>query len=163
MSHLPASAPATTGEAFAHINTVTAPTLDDLKLMVYLEASGQTAYYELAKASDSAEVRALLEANGREEMAHAHRVAKAIELISGEPFPVPAAAENPYAKPSGRTTIDRALMQYLVTAENNGNDLYESWAKATANPEAAALFRQNGKEEIRHGERAAQAMALLPA
>ena len=40
MSQLPSSAPRNAGEAFAHINAVTKPTLDDLKLMVFLEASG---------------------------------------------------------------------------------------------------------------------------
>ena len=37
---IPAGAPATIGEAFAHINAVTAPSIDDLKVMVLLEAAG---------------------------------------------------------------------------------------------------------------------------
>ncbi len=50
-----------------------------------------------------------------------------------------------------------------MNAENNGNTLYDTWASHTANAEAAALLRQNGKEEVRHGERAAEAMALVGA
>ena len=41
--------PESAGEAFKHINAVTAPTLDDLKLMVYLEASGEIGYGDLAR------------------------------------------------------------------------------------------------------------------
>jgi rubrerythrin len=162
MSQLPAGAPQTAGEAFAHINAVTAPTIDDLKLMVFLEASGLTAYYEIAETATDPEIRQLLEANGREEMAHAHRVAKVIKLLSGEDFEPPAAEDNRYAVPSGRK-VDRDLLDFLVTAENNGCALYETWADHIGHPEAAALLRQNGKEEIRHGERARQASALLAA
>ena len=162
MNRLPANAPDNTGAAFAHINAVTAPTIDDLKLMVYLEASGLTAYEELAASAPNAAIAELLRANGREEMAHAHRLSKVIKQLTGEDFPPPDAAENPYAGPSGRG-VDRAMLEFLVQAENNGNDLYETWALNTADATVAALLRQNGKEEIRHGERAAEAIALLDA
>jgi len=99
MSQLPASAPEKAGEAFAHINAVISPTLDDLKLMVFLEASGLAAYYELAESAPNAEVRSLLEANGREELAHAHRVSKVIKILSGEDFPPPNAEDNRYVGP----------------------------------------------------------------
>jgi hypothetical protein len=144
MSQLPASAPRNAGEAFAHINAVVSPTIDDLKLMVFLEASGLSAYDELARSAPNDEVRGLLEANGREEMAHAHRVAKVIKILTGEDFPPPRAEDNRYVGPVGRP-LDRDLLNYLVTAE------------------AAELLRQNGKEELRHGERAKQAAQLLPA
>ena len=160
MSQLPDSAPDNAGAAFAHINAVVSPTIDDLKLMVFLEASGLTAYEELARSASKPEIGELLRANGREEMAHAHRVSKVIKQLTGEDFPPPSAENNRYAKPSGRAA-DREMLEYLVAAENNGNDLYETWAKNTSDAEAAALLRQNGKEEVRHAERAAQAIALL--
>jgi rubrerythrin len=160
MSRLPPSAPDTPGAAFAHINAVVSPTIDDLKLMVFLEAAGQTGYEELAATAPNEEVGRLLRANGREELAHAHRVAKVIERLSGEPFPPPAPADNPYAKPSGRS-VDRTILQYLVAAEDGGGALYDTWASHTADPEAAALLRQNAKEERLHGERATQALALI--
>jgi len=160
MSQLPASAPEGVGEAFAHLNAVTTPSVDDLKMMVFLEASGQVAYAELAQSADNAEVRKLLEANGREEMAHAHRVAKVIKLLSGEAFDVPAAADNRYAKPSGRK-VDRAVLEMLVAAETNGRNLYDVWADNLVNAEAAELLRQNGLEETRHGDRAQKALELL--
>lgn len=160
MSKLPSYMPENAGEAFKHINAVTKPTIDDLKLMVYLEASGQVAYGELAASAPNRAVATLLEANGREEVAHAHRVANAIRVLTGEAFGVPAAAENPYAKPLGRK-LDRTILEYLVAAENNGKTLYDTWADNTANQEAAALFRQNGIEEAKHGARAQEAIGLM--
>jgi rubrerythrin len=154
--------PESAGEAFKHINAVTVPTIDDLKLMVYLEASGQVAYGEMADSAPNDAVAKLLNANGREEVAHAHRVAKAIRAISGEDFQVPAPADNPYARPSGRK-VDRAILEYLVNAENFGKTLYDTWADNTANDEAASLFRQNGIEEARHGARAQKAIGLMEA
>jgi rubrerythrin len=162
MSQLPASAPEKAGEAFAHINAVVSPTLDDLKLMVFLEASGLAAYQDLARSAPNAEVRDLLEANGREELAHAHRVAEVIKILSGEDFPPPRPEDNRYVGPVTRP-LDRALLNGLVTAEDNGEALYRTWAENIGNAEAAALLLQNGKEELRHGERAKQAAELLPA
>ena len=162
MSQLPASAPERAAEAFAHINAVVSPTIDDLKLMVFLEASGLAAYNELAGSAPNAEVRDLLEANGREELAHAHRVSKVIKLLTGEDFPPPGPQDNRYVGPIGRA-LDRDLLNYLVSAEDNGNTLYQTWAENIGNAEAADLLRQNGKEELRHGERAKQAAQLLPA
>jgi rubrerythrin len=162
MSQLPASAPASPGAAFAHLNAVASPTLDDLKLMVYIEASGQQAYFDLARSAPNDEVRSLLEANGREEVAHAHRVASVIKLLSGEDFAVPKADDNPYVKPSTRP-VDRAVLESMVGAEDKGCTLYETWAANVDHPEAASLLRLNAREETRHGERAAQALALLGA
>ena len=160
MSTAPKFMPESAGEAFKHINAVSAPTIDDLKLMVYLEASGQVGYGDLARSAPNDAVAQLLNANGREEVAHAHRVAKAIRVIYGEEFSVPEPAENPYAK-SAHRALDRSVLEGLVRAENNGKTLYDTWADNTANVEAAELFRQNGIEEAKHGARAHEAIALL--
>jgi rubrerythrin len=160
MSQLPASSPKSASAAFAYINAVVSPTIDDLKLMVFLEASSLNAYEELAASAPNDSVRDLLRANGREELAHAHRVTKVIKRLTGEDFPPPSAEDNPYAVPSGRR-VDRQVLEYLVSAENNGNNLYEAWASHTSDAEAAALLRQNGKEEVLHGQRASEAIALL--
>jgi rubrerythrin len=161
-SELPASAPDKTGAAFAHINAVTAPTVDDLKMMVFLEASGLTGYYGLAAGSANPEIRALLEANGREELAHAHRVAKVIELLTGTPFAPPADADNRYVSAQA-PALTREILTSLVTSENNGRSLYDSWADNIGHAEAAKLLRQNGIEEVVHAERAAKALALMDA
>jgi rubrerythrin len=160
MSKPPSYMPANAGEAFKHINAVTTPTIDDLKLMVYLEASGQVGYGDLANGAPNEAVARLLNANGREEVAHAHRVAKAIRAIYGEDFQVPEPKDNPYARSSARK-LDRAILEGLVRAENNGKTLYDTWADNTTNAEAAELFRQNGIEEAKHGARAQEAIGLL--
>jgi rubrerythrin len=162
MSRLPPDAPDSAAEAFARINAVVQPTIDDFKLMVYLEASAKDAYFEMAQTAPTPQIAELLQANGREELAHAHRVANVIKLISGEDFVVPAPHDNRYVAATGRK-IDRAVLEMLVGAENNGNALYETWASHTQNPEAAALLLQNGREEVRHGERVSTALALLGA
>jgi rubrerythrin len=159
---LPAGAPASLGEAFGHINSVTAPTLDDLKIMVLLEAAGLELYRGMASGTDNPAVAALLEHNGREEMAHAHRVSKAIKAISGEDFPPPEAADNPYLDgPMLSVPMSPDGLRGLAQGEFGGEKLYETWAANSPNPEAARLFRLNGGEEREHGDRLLEAAGLL--
>ncbi len=161
---IPAGSPQTLGEAFGHIYTIETPTIDDLKVMVLVEAAGLTLYENTAKATDNQAVKDLLLRNGREEMAHAHRVSKAIRAISGEDFPPPAAADNPYLKaPVPSTPVTAEGLIKTSEAEFGGDALYAKWADRIGNEEAAALFRQNGKEESDHGNRLLQAAALLAA
>src|SRR4051794_22047274 len=127
MSTRPSYMPDSAGEAFKHINAVTDPTIDDLKLMVYLEASGKVGYGELVDTAPNDRVAQLLAANGREEVAHAHRVANVIRILTGEDFKVPADSDNPYTKKSGRA-FDKATLEYLVNAEFFGDKLYHIWA-----------------------------------
>ena len=162
MSQLPADAPDNARDAFARINAVKAPSIDDLKLMVFIEASARSAYYELAETAPSPEIAELLQANGREELAHAHRVSKAIKILSGEDFEPPAEADNPYVMRTGRI-LDKAILERLVVAEQGGDDLYATWADHTPNAEAAAIFRLNGSEEMRHAGRATKALELIGA
>lgn len=159
---VPPGAPATIGEAFAHINAVDKPTVHQLKVMVLLEAAGQELYRNMAAGTDHADVIAILEHNGREELAHGHRVAKAIRAISGEDYLPPAAADNPYlAGPIPTTPLTAAGLRGLAQGEFAGEALYEKWAANIGNDEAARLFRQNGKEEADHGDRLVAAAALL--
>lgn len=161
-SLLPAGAPATLGEAFALINGLESPGVDDLKVMVLVEAAGLDLYKGMASGTDNPQVAALLLHNGREEMAHAHRVAKAIKSISGEDFPPPDAADNPYCAgpmPSMAVTIEG--LKSLAESEFGGEAMYEMWASNSTDPEAARLFRLNGKEEAEHGGRLLEAAALL--
>jgi rubrerythrin len=161
---IPAGSPQTLSEAFGHIYTIETPTIDDLKVMVLVEAAGLTLYEETAKGTDNQAVKDLLNHNGREEMAHAHRVSKAIRAISGEDFPPPAAADNPYlVGPIPSTPVTAEGLIKTSEAEFGGDALYERWASGIGNEEAAALFRQNGKEESDHGNRLLEAAALLSA
>ena len=164
MIELPAGAPATLGEAFAHIGTVTAPGVMDMKVMSLVEAAAMTLYYKTAETAEDPRVADLLKRNGREEMLHGQRVALAIKAVSGEDFFVPMAEDNPYLQagsgPIGEITKDG--LTKLSVGEFAGEGLYETWASNTANAEAARLFRLNGKEETDHGNRLLEAAALLP-
>lgn len=118
----------------------------------------------VAAGTDNAAVAALLYHNGREEMAHAHRVAKAIAAISGEEFLPPEPADNPYlatALPAMPATAQ--ALRGLAKGEFSGETLYETWAANTANADAARLFRLNGREETDHGNRLIEAAELLEA
>ena len=155
--------PKTAAEAGAYIFTVTKPTLDDLKVMVLLEASGQGFYAALAEAAPNEEIRALLAKNGQEEMGHAHRVARVIKQIFSEDFPPPGPEANPYyMKPAG-LAVTGEMLDGITQGETAGEALYDGWATYLGDEEAARQLRQNGKEERGHGERAQQAKALLPA
>lgn|GEM_PF-155146 len=161
MSGLPENMPADGDAAFAHIGTVTTPSVDDLKIMVCLEASGQGFYQALADAAPNEEAADLLARSGREEMAHAHRLIRVIKMLNGEDFAVPGPDENPYyAVPEGiAPTPD--LMATIAEGEYGGEALYEGWAQALGDPEMGKLLRQNGKEEKGHGERAEHVAILL--
>ena len=165
MHDIPAGAPATMNEAFKHIAGLDDPSVEDLKVMVLLEAAGLKLYQNLAAGADREDVVALLLHNGREELAHAHRVAKAIGKLTGADYPVPAPEENPYLagpQPAPKpVTVE--LLRSLAQGEYGGETLYERWASHCPNVEAAALFRLNGREETQHGARLEQAADLLSA
>lgn len=162
---LEAGQPQTIGEAFAHIGTLKAPTIADLKVMVLVEAASEALYRRTAEGTDNAAVIDLLHHNGREEMKHAHRVSQAIGLIGGGEFLPPAAADNPYlaggAFPFAAVTPE--ALRKLAQGEFGGEALYEGWAASIDNAEAATLLRQNGAEEADHGNRLLEAAALLEA
>lgn len=161
-TRLPAGAKPTLGEAFAHINSLSAPSVDDLKVMVLLEAAGEDLYLQMASGTDDAQIKAIFALHGRQEMGHAHRVAKAIQAISGEEFPPPQPADNPYLTgPVPTAPITAEALRGLAQGEFAGEDLYERWASNAGNEEAARLFRLNGQEETAHGNRLLEAAALL--
>ena len=164
MQDLPPGAPATLGEAFGLINATTHPSVDVLKVMVLVEAAGKRLYEDMADQVENPAIKALLCHNGREELAHAHRVARAIGALTGSDYPVPPPEANPYlAVVASPRPVTVAMLTGLAAAEFGGEALYEQWATTIGNAEAAALFRQNGAEESQHGARVQQAAALLAA
>ena len=66
MINLPDDAPKTLGEAFARINSVTAPTITDLKVMVLVDAAGQTRYEKNAEGATHPPVKAPPKQTGQE-------------------------------------------------------------------------------------------------
>jgi rubrerythrin len=164
MKHLPEGAPATLSEAFALVNAKTHPTLLDLQIMALTEAASKELYRAMADAASLPAVQELLMANGREELAHAHRVSRAIGLLTGTDFPIPAAEDNPYLSlPVPPRPVSATMLAGLAQSEQAGHDLYQVWADNCSHPQAAELLRQNGREEIQHGQRLRQAAALMNA
>ena len=164
MHELPHGAPATLGEAFGLINATTHPDLTVLKVMVLVEAAGKRLYEDMADQVADPAIKALLCHNGREELAHAHRVAKAIGALTGSDYPVPGPEANPYlASPAPAKPVTVEMLAGIAAAEFGGEALYATWADNIGNAEAAALFRLNGAEESQHGERLQLAAALLAA
>lgn len=161
MSTLPADMPDTFESALEHLASVAVPTMDDFKLMVYLEAGGQGFYAGLAEGAPNDDIKALFEKSGREELAHAHRVSRVIEKLSGETFGVPEPADNPYYAPPQGLAVTAELLATIAQGEFGGETLYEGWAASVDDEEAAKLLRQNGKEERMHGERAEEIIGLL--
>ncbi len=162
-AQLPEGAPATLMEAFGHIVAVKTPSINDLKVMVLVEAAGLEVYRQTAAQFDHPGVRALLIENGYDEFKHSLRVSDAIRAMTGEDFPSPSPADNPYLKgeiPAFGEATAAALLG-LSQAEFGGKDLYEGWAVHCGNEEAARLFRMNGQEEADHGGRLVEAAKLL--
>jgi rubrerythrin len=158
---LPPGAPATSKEAFAYIGAVRSPTINDMKVMVLVEASAKGMYDDLANAASVPAVAELLCANGREELGHAYRVSKAIKVLTGEAYPVPDLADNPYYEPMQNVSLSREMLEGLATLEAAGEPLYEAWAASVGDEDAAAIFRLNGAEETGHGRRMQEAAALM--
>lgn len=155
--------PRTIREAFAHIGTVCAPTLADIKVMVLVEAASEMLYRKTAEGTDRADVIELLHTNGTEEMKHAHRAAEVVRLLGGGDYPPPPPEANPYlaggAFPFAPVTPD--ALRKLAEGEFGGEALYDGWAAHVGHDEAAALLRANGVEETDHGNRLLRAAALL--
>ena len=161
MTSKPDNMPPDFESALGYIMSVAAPTLDDFKLMAYVEAGGEAFYAGLANGAPNPQIKDLLAKNGREERAHANRLKRVIEKLSGDNFEVPEPADNPYhAEPEG-VPVDADFLDFLIDAENGGDALYQDWASTVEDDECAGLLRQNGKEETTHAERAKEMKALL--
>ncbi|HSB95004.1 MAG TPA: ferritin-like domain-containing protein [Spongiibacteraceae bacterium] len=162
MSAIPAGYPDNQMEAFALLATRDKLSIDDLKILALLETAGEAFYFAAAAAVDNPEAKALLTRNGQEERGHAHRVLKAITLMGGEPYTLPDAEGNPYIQPMQLDgMISSELLAMIAQGEQDGDLQYQTWAAAEANEEIAKIYRQNGSEETRHGERVAQVATLL--
>ncbi|MDB5394987.1 MAG: hypothetical protein JWM91_2493 [Rhodospirillales bacterium] len=161
MSKLPAHLPQTVDGASAHIYTVTTPSADDLKLMVFLEAAGQGFYGAFAEAAPNDEIRAIFNKNGQEEVGHAHRVSRALKLLFNEDFDVPEPADNPYYAWPKDVVLSKDMISGIAQQELAGDALYDLWATNLGHEEASRLLRRNGKEEKGHGERMQRAAGML--
>jgi rubrerythrin len=158
---LPADLPADFETAFRKLSALERLDVEDMKLMVLLETAGDPLYQKLAELAPDDEARALLRQNGREETAHAHRLARAIEILGGGPYEIPSLDDNPYAEPPAIPELGAGLLRGVVEAERAGDAMYQRYADHEPDVEVAALLRQNGREELRHGERVERVIEIL--
>lgn len=158
---LPETIPADFASALAHLESREQLGTEEMKLMVLLETAGEPLYQALAALAPQGEARDLLLANGREETAHAHRLARAIEIATGEPYEMPPIEDNPYRQPPPFSALTPELLAGIVSGETQGDAGYQQWADREPNPEIAELLRQNGREETRHGERVTRVAEIL--
>lgn len=163
MDNLPANPPADFVAALAHLTSRERLDLEDMKLMILLECAGEPLYQRLAELVDDPASQQLLRQNGREETAHAHRLGRAIEILTGEPFEIPSLEQNPYAAPPAVEKVDAAVLEGVAAGERSGDLSYQRYADHEPNPEVAELLRQNGREESRHGQRVEQVLERMRA
>ncbi len=148
--------------ASAAIATVDVLDVEAMELLFRLECSGEDFYNALADRIGDDRAADLLRRNGREEMGHARRLERAIAIkLGGEYAPSDAVRER-FAIPLP-DTISNDLLPIIVKAELDGDAGYQRWADAESDPEVAHLLRLNGREETVHGERVAEALAILEA
>lgn len=133
-----------------------------LELLYKLECSGEDFYNLLADRIGDERAAELFRRNGREELGHARRVARAIALKQGADFQTSAELQDryPITLPD---TIDAAMLPMIVQGEMAGDAGYQKWADNEPDPEVARLLRLNGREETLHGERVTEVMAILGA
>ncbi len=146
--------------AGAALNGVDTLDVDALRLLYRLECSGEDFYNGVADRIGDERAAELLRQNGREEIAHANRLRRAIVVKLGhdyEPadedlvrFPAPLPDE---------ITVD--LLPLIVQGELDGDAGYQRWADHEPDPEVERLLRLNGREETLHAERVGQVIAIL--
>jgi rubrerythrin len=156
--------PKTTGEAFARIGAFKdgGVTIDDLKLLALVEAIGKALYDDLATRAPNAEVKALLEQHGREELRHGERLSEVIEHLTGEPFPIPPLDQIPFYTPLDPMPVTRESLNGLAQGEFSGKELYNGVASSFTDPKALAVFTLNGDEEAEHGRNILAIIDQLP-
>ena len=161
MSTIPTGYPTDQAQAFAFLGSRKKLSIDDLKILALLELSGESFYLAAADAIDNEQAKSLLMRNGQEERGHAHRLLKAISLLGGE-FELPSNENNPYVQPMNLEGIlNVEILDMIRQGEFDGDLQYQNWADAEENEEVAKLYRLNGREETRHGERVKEVCALL--
>jgi len=150
---------ASASQALAALDQLDVPALE---LMYKLECSGEDFYNLLADRIGNDDVAALFRRNAKEELGHARRIARAITIKQGHEFePTPELQER--YEVSLPEVIDPSMLPFIVAGEQAGDAGYQGWADHETDPQVARLLRLNGREETLHGERVAEAIAILEA
>ena len=147
---------ASAAQALAELDHLDVPAME---LMYKLECSGEDFYNALADRIGDDRAADLLRKNGREELGHARRVQRAIQIKVPGYEPSAEVLER-FSIPLP-DTISPDLLPVIVQAEIDGDAGYQKWADNESDPDVARLLRLNGREETTHGERVTQAIAIL--
>ena len=131
-----------------------------MRLLYRVERAGESFYNGVADRIGDPRAAELLRRNGREERGHAERVRRAIGIKLGQAFDPSAEDLAPYPVPLP-PTIPVAIFPQIVQAELDGDVGYQRWADREDDPEVQRLLRLNGREEMVHGDRVRQVIAIL--
>lgn len=125
-----------------------------------VERTGERFYELLAERVGNDEAAELLRRNGREELAHARRIAKAIEISLGHEWTPSDDIERILEVPLP-DEIPVEVFKAVVKGELNGDVGYQKWADNEPNEDIAKLLRLNGREETIHANRVQDVIAIL--
>lgn len=135
--------------------------VDDLRLMLLLKSGGSAFYEELAAKASHPVASDLLRRNGREEGVHAHRLKRAIEVLTGNEYAIPSALENPFSNFAAVPVCSRTILEIVEYIETESMTHQARWAETAIHPDVSELLRQNGLEDQLHSERVRQVIEIL--
>jgi len=146
----------------ASLGSITTLDVAAMETIYRLECSGEQFYNLLAERIGNDEAAELLRRNGREELAHARRIAKALSIRLGREWEPSAEVSEllPIPMPADVTPD---LFRGIVQGELNGDAGYQAWADKEEDPEVEKLLRLNGREETIHAERVRKVLEILGA
>jgi rubrerythrin len=134
--------------------------VEALTLMYRLEMAGERFYQLLVERVADPEAKELLGRNGREENAHARRIARAISIKTGSEWTPSAEVAELLAVPlPDEIPVD--VFKAVVEGEIRADGGYQAWADNEPDPEVERLLRLNGREESIHGERVTKVIEIL--
>lgn len=158
---LPKHYPENGGEAFALLAQKAKLEVEELHVLALVEASGSATYSAIANTSDNEEIQSLLKKNGREEVGHAHRIMKALTLLTGDEYELPSDEENPLVSSAPAPALSIELLKMFIQAEYSGEPMYNRWADNEPNAEVAKIYRLIGGDEVRHANRLEQVLEIF--
>lgn len=146
----------------ASLGSITTLDVAAMETIYRLECSGEQFYNLLAERIGNDEAAELLRRNGREELAHARRIAKALSIRLGREWEPSAEVSELLSIPMP-ADVTPDLFRGIVQGELNGDAGYQAWADKEEDPEVEKLLRLNGREETIHAERVRKVLEILGA
>ena len=121
-------------QALAGVEQLDVPAME---LLYKLECSGEDFYNLLADRIGDDEAAELFRRNGKEELGHARRIARAIAIKLGHEYEPPAAMQERYAIELP-DPIDPAMLPGIVAGEQAGDAGYQTLGRPRARPRGGA-------------------------